>query len=212
MGMDAGARTRVDGEVAAARARNDFPAIDAAVADVVDAAAGGDRDALDFLLQLIDRHRLAAAAVRKMLIDEGDVEDAMQNTLMAVARAINTFERRSRFTTWLYRVAEREALQVLRRNKRVTRPDGEDLSGLTEQVRHMSSIVASRAMIRQALEELAPKFREVVVMCDVDGMDYAAIAEALDIPLNTVRTRISRGRQYIADRVQEQFRSGGSLA
>ena len=39
-----------------------------------------------------------------------------------------------------------------------------------------------------------------------------AIAEALGVPLNTVRTRISRGRQYIADRVQEQFRSGGSLA
>jgi DNA-directed RNA polymerase specialized sigma24 family protein len=50
------------------------------------------------------------------------------------------------------------------------------------------------------------------MMCDVEGMDYAAIAEALDMPLNTVRTRISRGRQYIADRMQEQFRSGGSLA
>jgi DNA-directed RNA polymerase specialized sigma24 family protein len=49
-------------------------------------------------------------------------------------------------------------------------------------------------------------------MCDVDGLDYAAIAEHLGIPLNTVRTRISRGRQYIADRIQEQFRSGGSLA
>lgn len=212
MAVDAGTRTRVDGEVAAARARNDFPAIDTALADVVDAAAQGDRDALDFLLQVIDRHRLALAAVRKMLIDEGDVQDAMQSTLMAVARGIGSFERRSRFTTWLYRVAEREALQVLRRNKRVTRPEGEDLSGLTEQVRHMSSIVASRAMIRQALDELDPKFREPVMMCDVDGLDYASIAAALDIPLNTVRTRISRGRQYIADRIQEQFRSGGSLA
>jgi RNA polymerase sigma-70 factor (ECF subfamily) len=212
MVLDAGTRTRVDGEVAAARARNDFPAIDAALADTVDLAAQGDRDALDFLLQMIDRHRLALAAVRKMLIDEGDVQDAMQSTLMAVARAIGSFERRSRFTTWLYRVAEREALQVLRRNKRVTRPEGEDLSGLTEQVRHMSSIVASRAMIRQALDELDPKFREPVMMCDVDGLDYASIAAALDIPLNTVRTRISRGRQYIADRIQEQFRSGGSLA
>ena len=101
---------------------------------------------------------------------------------------------------------------MLRRNKRVTRPEGEDLSGLSEQVRHMSSIVASRAMIRQALDELDPKFREPVMMCDVDGLDYASIAAALDIPLNTVRTRISRGRQYIADRIQEQFRSGGSLA
>ena len=46
---------------------------------------------------------------------------------------------------------------------------------------------------------------------DVDGLEYSVIAEHLGIPLNTVRTRISRGRKYIADRVQEQFRSGGSL-
>ncbi|MDP2289872.1 MAG: sigma-70 family RNA polymerase sigma factor [Actinomycetota bacterium] len=212
MTLDLGTRTRVDGDIAAARSRNDFPAIEVALADVVDRAATGDREALDFLLQMIDRHRLAQAAVRKMLIDEGDVQDAMQNTLMAVSRGIGGFERRSRFTTWLYRIAEREALQVLRRNKRVTSPEGDDLSALTEQVRNMSSIVASRAMIQQALDELDQKFRDPVMMCDVEGMDYAAIAEALDIPLNTVRTRISRGRQYIADRIQEQFRSGGSLA
>ena len=76
----------------------------------------------------------------------------------------------------------------------------------------MGSIVASRAVIGRALDGLARKCREPVMMCDVDGMYYAAIAEALGVPLNTVRTRISRGRQYIADRVQEQFRSGGSLA
>ncbi|HQZ36580.1 MAG TPA: sigma-70 family RNA polymerase sigma factor [Ilumatobacteraceae bacterium] len=212
MTLDLGTRTKVDGDIAAARARGDFPAIEVALADVVDLAATGDRDALDFLLQMIDRHRLALAAVRKMLIDEGDVQDAMQNTLMAVSRGISSFERRSRFTTWLYRVAEREALQILRRNKRVTSPQGDDLSALTEQVRNMSSIVASRAMIQQALDELDQKFRDPVTMCDVEGMDYAAIAEALGIPLNTVRTRISRGRQYISDRIQEQFRNGGSLA
>ena len=66
--------------------------------------------------------------------------------------------------------------------------------------------------VARALDELDEKFRDPVMMCDVEGMDYAAIAAALDIPINTVRTRISRGRQYIADRIQEQFRSGGSLA
>ncbi len=212
MGWDAARRQQVDRNVAAARATNDFAAIDAALAEMVDAAAGGDRVALEALLWQIDRHRLAAAPVRKMLIDEGDVDDALQATLLAVSRAITGFEHRSRFTTWLYRIAEREALQVLRRNKRVTKPEGDDLTMLTEQVRDMSSIVASRAMIRQALDELDPKFRSPVTMCDIEGLDYATIADQLGIPLNTVRTRISRGRQYIADRIQEQFRSGGSLA
>lgn len=212
MALEPGVQTTIDREVAGARARSDFLAIDDSLAPIVGRAAAGDADALSFLLQMIDRHRLAVAPVRKMLIDEGDVEDALQNTLVAVTRGIGGFEGKSRFTTWLYRIAEREALQVLRRNRRVTTPDGADLTQLTEQVRHMSSIVASRAMIRQALDELDPKFREPVMLCDVDGLDYAAIAERLDIPLNTVRTRISRGRQYIVDRIQEQFRSGGSLA
>ena len=212
MGWDRGTRVQVRQAVADARASNDFAAVDAALADVVEHAAAGDADALGFLLELIDQHRLAHGAVRKMLIDEGDVHDALQQTLMAVTRGIASFEGRARFTTWLYRVAEREALQILRRNKRVATPDGADLSNLAEEVRNMSSIVASRAMIQQALEELDEKFREPVMLCDVQGLDYATIADMLGIPLNTVRTRISRGRQYIADRIQEQFRSGGSLA
>ena len=96
--------------VAEARARNDFAAIDAALAEVVDRAAAGDQRELAFLLEVIDQHRLALGAVRKMLIDEGDVHDALQHTLMAVHKSIGTFERRSRFTTWLYRIAEREPL------------------------------------------------------------------------------------------------------
>lgn len=75
----------------------------------------------------------------------------------------------------------------------------------------MSSVVVSRAMIRQALEELDPKFREPVVLCDVEGLEYAAIADRLGVPLNTVKTRIMRGRQYVADRMLEAQRSGGSL-
>lgn len=212
MAWDPAAWQLLDREIGSARARSDFAGIDAALAPLVDTAAAGDPVALDALLRLVDRHRLALGAVRKLLIDEGDVADAMQATLLAVSRGITSFERRSRFTTWLYRIAEREALQVLRRNKRVTRPEGEDLTALTDEVRRMSSVIASRAMIRQALDELDEKFREPVVLCDVQGLDYATIAAQLGIPLNTVRTRISRGRQYIADRVQEQFKSGGSLA
>lgn len=212
MAIPAGVQHDVDRAVGAARARSDFLAIDDVLAPTVDDAAAGDTEALSLLLRMIDRHRLAIAPIRKLLIDEGDVEDALQQTLMAVTRGITSFERKSRFTTWLYRVAEREALQILRRNRRVTTPEGADLDQLVDEVRRMSSIVASRAMITQALEELDPKFREPVMMCDVEGLDYATIAERLGVPLNTVRTRISRGRQYIVDRIQEQFRSGGSLA
>lgn len=208
---DAAAIERLDTEIVSARDAGDYARVDAALAPIVSAASAGDAAALELLLRCISLHRLAQAPIRKLLIDERDVDDAVQTTLIQVSKAIGTFEGRSRFTTWLYRIAEREALQVLRRNKNVAAPTDDDLSGIASEVRRMSSVVVSRAMIRQALEELDPKFREPVVLCDVEGLEYATIAERLGVPLNTVRTRIMRGRQYVADRMLEAQRSGGSL-
>jgi RNA polymerase sigma-70 factor (ECF subfamily) len=208
---DANAVALVDKQLAEARGSNDFAAIEDLLAPIVDAAAANDKAAVDLLIRCIDRHQLARGPIRRLLIDEGDVDDAMQNTLLAVHRSISGFERRARFTTWLYRIAEREALQVLRRNKRVAVPDDSDLGNLAAEIRRMSSVVASQALIRQILEEMDPKFREPVILRDIDGLEYATIAEQLGIPINTVKTRISRGRQYVADRVLEQMRSGGSL-
>lgn len=208
---DPSAIEALDAEIAAGRDGGDYARVDAALMPIVTAASAGDAAALDLLLRCISVHRLAQAPVRKLLIDERDVDDAVQTTLIQVSKAIGSFEGRSRFTTWVYRIAEREALQVLRRNKNVTSPSDDDLSGIADEVRRMSSVVVSRAMIRQALSELDPKFREPVVLCDVEGLEYAAIAERLGIPLNTVKTRIMRGRQYVADRMLEAQRSGGSL-
>lgn len=208
---DASAVEALDTEIVAARDAGDYGRVDAALAPVVSAASGGDQAGLDLLLRCISMHRLAQPPVRKLLIDERDVDDAIQTTLIQVSKAIGTFEGRSRFTTWLYRIAEREALQVLRRNKNVAEPSDDDLTGLASEVRRMSSVVVTRAMIRQALDELDPKFREPVVLCDVEGLEYATIADRLGVPLNTVKTRIMRGRQYVADRMLEAQRSGGSL-
>lgn len=208
---DSHAVAALDQQLAGARDRNNFADIETMLTPLVDAAAGGDEAARDFVVRCIDRHQLARGPIRRLLIDEGDVADAMQNTLLSVHRALATFERRSKFTTWLYRIAEREALQVLRRNKRNAVPDDSDLSNLSAEVQRMSSVVASRALIRQILEEMDPKFREPVVMRDVEGLEYSVIAERLSLPLNTVKTRISRGRQYVADRVVEQMQSGGSM-
>ena len=204
---DGGAVAAIDEQIDSARVGNDFAAIDQILAPIVAAATEGDEDALSFLLRCIDRHRLTQPPIRQLLVDEGDVEDAAQTTLLAVSRAITSFEGRARFTTWLYRIAEREALQVIRKRKRVTEPEGEDFSGLAEQVRRLSSVVAGADAIRQALDSLDDKFREPVVRRDVEGLEYAAIAEQLDLPINTVKTRIRRGRQQVADIILAQLES-----
>ena len=190
----------LDTRLAAARARSDWAEVDQLLAPLVASAAGGNAAALDTLLRLVHRHRLAHAAVRKLLIDEHDADDAVQTTLIAVARSITTFERRSRFTTWLYRIAEREALQVLRRNQRAARPD-DGLEALTEEVARMSSMIVDRAMVAEIVAGLDERFRAPLLMCDVEGLEYADIAERLDIPLNTVRSRIRRARHAVATKV-----------
>lgn len=190
----------LDTRLAAARARSDWADVDQLLAPLVASAAEGNAAALDTLLRLIHRHRLAHAAVRKLLIDEHDADDAVQTTLMAVARSIGTFERRSRFTTWLYRIAEREALQVLRRNQRAARP-ADGMEELTEEVARMSSMIVDRAMVAEIVADLDEKFRAPLLMCDVEGLEYAEIAERLDVPLNTVRTRIRRARHAVAAKV-----------
>lgn len=202
---DGRATKEIDEQIDAARAGNDFATIDEILAPVVGAATAGDEASLTFLLRCIDRHRLAQPPIRQILVDEGDVEDAAQTTLLAVSRAITSFEGRARFTTWLYRIAEREALQVIRKRKRVTDPEGQDLSGLGAQVRRISSVVAGADAIRQALDSLDDKFREPVIMCDVEGLEYSVIAEQLGLPLNTVKTRIRRGRQQVADIIMAQL-------
>lgn len=192
---------RIEAAAADGKAAGDYAAVDAALRPLVEAAANGDAEALDLLLRAIDRLRLAVPQIRKVLVDEGDVEDAVQTTLLQVARNVDGFEGRSRFTTWLYTIAEREALQLLRKKKRVVEPEGQDLANLAEEVRRLSSVVASQEAIRTALDEIDVKFREPVVMRDIEQLEYAAIAEALDIPINTVKTRIRRGRLMVAEKI-----------
>ena len=173
----------IDEQVADARALGDYRRIDELLAPVVAKARAGDAGGVDELLRIIDRHRMVVAPIRKLLIDEDDVEDAAQNTLMAVARAIGAFEGRSRFTTWLYTVAEREALQVLRRNQRVVRPGGEDFSGIVDEhqaVRKAAGLFDISHMGRlQFTGADAPRVLDHLVTCRVDTLAVGQIRYGL---------------------------------
>jgi RNA polymerase sigma-70 factor, ECF subfamily len=135
-----------------------------------------------------------------------DALDATQEALIAVTRGLHRYDGRSLFTTWLYRVATNAALDELRRRKR--RPEPAELSedrpvGGTGGSAPVESAVVARIDIDAALASLSPEFRAAVVLRDLCDLDYAEIAEALDVPIGTVRSRIARGRAAIADRFRE---------
>jgi RNA polymerase sigma-70 factor (ECF subfamily) len=139
------------------------------------------------------------AVCRRLTGNDADAADATQEALIAVVRGLPAFDRRSRLSTWVYRIAVNAALDELRRRRR--RPDlaiDECIDVGPDRVSAFDADDVEHAAVRldvdAALLRIPPEFRAPVVLRDVCGLDYAEIAEVLDLPAGTVRSRIWRGR------------------
>jgi RNA polymerase sigma-70 factor (ECF subfamily) len=167
---------------------------------LVAAAQAGDGRALDALLRR--HHDRVHAICRRLTGNDADALDATQEALMAVVRGIDRFDGRARFSTWVYRVATNASLDELRRRKRRPRPVDEDRHALDDRADDrapsVGGSVVDRLAVDDALQTIAPEFRACVVLRDLCDLDYAEIAEVLDLPPGTVRSRISRGRAALA--------------
>ena len=178
---------------------------------LVAAAQGGDRSSLD---QLLRRHYDRIFAVcRRVTGNDADGADAAQEALMAIVRGLNQFDGRSSFATWTYRVATNASLDELRRRRRrpltglAERSDGshDDIVDTDAGVRIDG--LGDRLALDQALASLAEEFRVPVVLRDVGDLDYAEIAQVLDIPIGTVKSRIARGRTMLANSLGREVRN-----
>jgi RNA polymerase sigma-70 factor (ECF subfamily) len=165
---------------------------------LVRGARDGDRQALEALLR---RHydRLYSLC-RRLTGNDSDAQDATQEAMIAIVRGIERFDARSAFTTWVYRVATNAALDELRRRRRRPEP------GLPAVARAeppeggvLDERVAARLDIDAALAALPAEFRAPVVLRDLCTLSYDEIAQVLDIPPGTVRSRIARGRAALAE-------------
>jgi RNA polymerase sigma-70 factor, ECF subfamily len=165
------------------------------------AAASGDRDALDALLQ---KHAgMVHAVCRRVLNNAEDALDATQDALISIASRIETFDGRSQFSTWCYRVATNAALDEARRRARRPAP----VEIVAEPRTHggaLDDAVADRLDVDAAMAHLSPEHRAAVALRDLVGLDYAEIAQVLDIPPGTVRSRIARGRAALADQMADR--------
>ena len=168
-------------------------------AELARAAGTGDRGALDALLA---RHIDRVHAVCRRICGPDDAFDATQDALIAITRSIRRFDGRCTFTTWMHRVATNAALDELRRRKRRPEPMTTDANSpiAVEPASRASDPerVIDRIDLDGALGRIPEEFRVAVVLRDVADLDYAEIAEALSIPIGTVRSRIARGRAALA--------------
>ncbi len=156
-------------------------------------ARDGDERAMTELLALIEPD--VQQRCLRILPHPLDAEEAAQDALLAVVRRIGSFEGRSKFSTWLYMVSSNAALDTYRKLKRRATDPGE-MPELTDD-RRTSIIAGTRIDLLDALEQVDAKFGEPVVLRDVQGMEYADIAELLGVPGGTVKSRIHEGRQRL---------------
>ena len=178
-------------------------------AELVARANAGDRGALEALLRR--HHDRVLVLCRRLCRDRGDAEDAAQNALIAIVRGLARFDGSAAFTTWSYRVATNATLDELRRRGRRPLVAIDDESVLDRPATHddhheapdaAAVLGEQRRTLQHALDQLPDEFRIPVVLRDLAELDYAEIAELLELAPGTVRSRIARGRAKLAALVE----------
>ena len=175
-------------------------------------AQSGDKRAFELLVEKYQRKlgRLLARFIR----DPAEVEDVTQEAFIKAYRALPGFRGDSAFYTWLYRIGINTAKNYLmalgRRAPTSTEVEAEDAEGFEdgEQLRDINtpeSMLLSAEIaqtVNATIDELPEELRTAIQLREIEGMSYEDIARIMDCPIGTVRSRIFRAREAIAERLR----------
>lgn len=128
------------------------------------------------------------------------VEEVLNDTMMVAWTRIEAFEERSRLSTWLFGIAYRQALSALRR---LDEPAEDDETQASEAAspEDMGSTAFAQAALLRAIGELSPAHRAVVNLTYYQELDYPEIAQILDCPVGTIKTRMFHARRHLKERL-----------
>lgn len=172
--------------------------------DVVLKVLEGEKELFEILMRRHNRRLFRVA--RSILQNDSESEDVVQDAYVRAYAHLGSFEGRSKFATWLTRIAIYEALSRKRRDRRIgsmeveVLADGDprDLSGRTNRSPEQQAIDDQlRAVIERAIDRLPLHYRTVFMLRDVQGMDTTETAECLGIQEQAVKTRLHRARKAL---------------
>ncbi len=178
---------------------------------LVERVQKGDKRAFD-LLVLKYQHKIFAV-ISRFIRDHAEVQDVAQDAFIKAYRALPNFRGESAFYTWMYRIAINTAKNYLvARNRRppasdLDVEDAEFFAG-NDAMHEMNTPERNllrdelQAVIDQAFRDLPDDLRMAVTLREIDGLSYEEIAEAMDCPIGTVRSRIFRAREAIDKKIQ----------
>lgn len=169
--------------------------------EVVQRVLGGTPALFEILMR---RHNQRIyRVVRGIIDDDGEAEDVMQEAYVRAYQHLKQFEGRSTFVTWLTRIAMHEAFARARKLKRQTSLDEDEVSSQMEtpaaqgNPEHSVANQELHAALETAISSLAPKYRSVIIMRDVEEMSTAEAASALEISEEAVKVRLHRARALV---------------
>jgi len=176
--------------------------------ELVEAFQHGDRSAFDVLVRRWDR-KIQGAIYRIMGSDE-EARDLCQEAFLKALRGLGTFKKEARFSSWLYQIALNVCRDRLRRRRGRTLVSLDELdespAGLAKGPTALE-LVESRSLaqvVARAMETLPREQREVVILKEYQGLTFPEIAEVLDVPVSTVKTRLYRGLDQLRHRLERQ--------
>jgi len=183
-------------------------------AALVDRVKRGDVRAFEMLV--VKYQRRIERLIARMVRDTDLVQDIAQETFIRAYRALPQFRGESAFYTWLYRIAvntAKKALLELKRDPIVTESalapaDDEETSSRQVEPTDMATpdaLLASKeiaATVNAAIESLSEDLRQAITLREIEGLSYEEISEVMNCPIGTVRSRIYRAREAIAERLR----------
>ncbi|MBF0184245.1 MAG: sigma-70 family RNA polymerase sigma factor [Magnetococcales bacterium] len=184
---------------------------------LIDRVLSGDQKAFELLVR---QYQGKITTVVSRLVDDPDkVRDLVQETWIKAYRALPGFRGESSFFTWLYRIASNvtknhwlAAGKTIPMSELEQEVDGEYvLPQLHDHETPERQLLRKEMMenIQAAIESLVPSMKKAILLRDVQGLSYEEIAEVLECPVGTVRSRIFRGRQEIANRMRSYLDDRG---
>ena len=179
---------------------------------LVEKAQRGDKKAFGMLVEKYQRrlNRLLSRMVR----DQSEIEDIVQDSFIKAYRAINNFRGDSAFYTWLYRIgintAKNHLVKLGKRPKAMNDVEIEDIENFedAQDLRNLetpeSSMMSGQivAAVNQTIESLPDELKEAISYREMDGLSYEEISDLMNCPIGTVRSRIFRAREVIAEKIK----------